>query len=248
MSVAAKMKAPVGLIFSTLEAQRQAGGRLVVALIWSIVPMLLIARLETKGAPIGLTAAAITLAVASTVVLLRAGDGSLSRMAIGVALMAQLSLLIPALAGHPWQAEMHVTYFAALGLLVIYCDWAVIAAAAAAILVSQLGLSVFASHTLFEGAAAWGRLIVQAVVVAKVGTELDLGASITASPWPSKPAPRPRRRWARPAPPRTPPWRLVAPRKIISSATPRLTSVPKPSATPPSPPWARRCPTWRAAT
>jgi methyl-accepting chemotaxis protein len=165
LSVAAKMKAPVGLVFSTLEAQRQAGGRLVVALIWSIVPMLLIARLETKGAPIGLAAAAIALAVASTVVLLRAGEGSLGRMSIGVTLVAQLSLLIPALAGHPWQAEMHVTYFAALGLLVISCDWGVIAAAAAAILVSQLGLSFFAPHTLFEGAAAWGRLIVQAVVV-----------------------------------------------------------------------------------
>ncbi|WP_404979711.1 methyl-accepting chemotaxis protein [Caulobacter segnis] len=155
----------MGLIFSTLEAQRQAGGRLVVALIWSIVPMLLIARLATHGAPIGLAAAALALALASTVVLLRVGEGSLGRMAIGVALMAQLSLLIPALAGHPWQAEMHVTYFAALGLLVIYCDWVVIAAAAAAVMVSQLGLSFFAPHALFEGAAAWGRLIVQAVVV-----------------------------------------------------------------------------------
>jgi hypothetical protein len=44
--------------------------------------------------------------------------------------MAQVSLLIGAMSGLAWQIDMHMAYFAALGVLAVFADWTVILLAA----------------------------------------------------------------------------------------------------------------------
>ncbi|WP_421739006.1 methyl-accepting chemotaxis protein [Caulobacter sp.] len=150
---------------SSLDSQRQLGGKLVVALTWLLAGIVVAARLAVHGPLLGLAIAAVATAAVATLAQKTAGAGSTGRAMTGVALMAQVSLLVAALNGHGWQIDMHMAYFAALALLVVYCDWKVIAAAAATVAVHHLGLSFLLPQAVFPGSASLGRVIVHAVIL-----------------------------------------------------------------------------------
>ena len=150
---------------SSLDSQRQLGGKLVVALTWLLAGIVVAARLAMQGPLLGLAIAAIATAVAATVANRTAGGGSTGRALTGIALMAQVSLLVAAMNGHAWQTDMHMTYFAALALLVVYCDWKVITAAAATVAIHHLGLSFLLPAAVFPGSASLGRVVVHAVIL-----------------------------------------------------------------------------------
>ncbi len=102
---------------SSLDSQRQLGGKLVVALTWLLAGVVVAARLLVHGPLLGLAIAAVATAVAATVANNTAGSSSTGRALTGVALMAQVSLLVAAVNGHAWQTDMHMTFVAALALL-----------------------------------------------------------------------------------------------------------------------------------
>jgi hypothetical protein len=156
---------PMTVAFSSLDAQRQAGGKLIVLLTWLMTAVVLAARLTVHGPILGLAIASVATAGGATLALRFARTGSTGRALTGVALMAQVSLLVAALGGHAWQTDMHMAYFAALALLVVYCDWMVIAAAAATVAVHHLGLSYLLPSAVFPGSASLGRVIVHAVIL-----------------------------------------------------------------------------------
>jgi len=169
----------MNLAFSSLDAQRQAGGKLVVLLTWLMVAVVIAARASVGESLIGVAVAAIAIAAGATLALKAAGSGSLGRSLTGVALMAQVSMLVAAMSGHGWQIDMHMAYFAALALLVVYCDWAVIAAAAATVAVHHLGLSYLLPAAVFPGSASLGRVIVHAVIlIAEAGALIAVTASV----------------------------------------------------------------------
>jgi methyl-accepting chemotaxis protein len=151
--------------FSSLDAQRQIGGKLIVMAAWLMVPVVLGARLAVHAPILGLAIASLLAAGGATLALRIAPTGSTGRALTGVALMAQVSLLVAALGGHPWQTDMHMAYFAALAMLVIYCDWVVIAAAAAAVAVHHLGLSFLLPAAVLPGSASLGRVIIHAAIL-----------------------------------------------------------------------------------
>ncbi|MBU4434804.1 MAG: methyl-accepting chemotaxis protein [Alphaproteobacteria bacterium] len=166
--------------FSSLDAQRQAGGKLIVLMTWLMAPVVLGARLATHGPLLGIAIASVITAVGATLALRLAPTGSTGRALTGVALMAQVSLLVAALGGHAWQTDMHMTYFAALALLVIYCDWVVIAAAAATVAVHHLGLSYLLPAAVFPGSASLGRVMIHAVIlVVEAGALIAVTASVS---------------------------------------------------------------------
>jgi methyl-accepting chemotaxis protein len=167
--------------FSSLDAQRQAGGKLVVLLTWVMVVVVIAARASVGGALLGVAVGAVTMAAAATLALRAAGTGSLGRSLTGVALMAQVSMLVAAMSGHTWQIDMHMAYFAALALLVVYCDWKVIAAAAATVAVHHLSLSFLLPQAVFPGSASLGRVIVHAVIlIAEAGALIATTFSVNA--------------------------------------------------------------------
>ncbi|AVQ01234.1 methyl-accepting chemotaxis protein [Caulobacter segnis] len=173
------MKAPFNLVFSSLDEQRKIGGKLIVVLAWAMVPVVLGARLLAHGALLGLAVAVVIAAAAATLAWRRGGQGSAGRALLGVALMAQVSLLVAALGGHAWQTDMHMAYFAALAVLVVYCDWLVIAAAAATVAVHHLGLSYLLPQAVFPGSASLGRVIVHAVIlIVEAGALIAISASV----------------------------------------------------------------------
>jgi len=167
--------------FSSLDAQRQAGGKLVVLLTWVMVVVVIAARASVGGALLGVAVGAVTMAAGATLALRAAGTGSLGRSLTGVALMAQVSMLVAAMSGHTWQIDMHMAYFAALALLVVYCDWKVIAAAAATVAVHHLSLSFLLPQAVFPGSASLGRVIVHAVIlIAEAGALIATTFSVNA--------------------------------------------------------------------
>ena len=164
---------------NNLAAQREVGARLTLALIGVAVPMVALARFATGGPVLGVTLAALAVAAGAAVISRWAGANPSMRVLSGVALMTQVSLLVAAMSGHPWQIDMHMAYFAALAALVIYCDWTVIVAAAAAVAVHHLVLSFVLPAAVFPGSAGILRVLVHAVIlVVEAGTLIWVTFSI----------------------------------------------------------------------
>ena len=167
------------LIFSNLEAQRQAGARLTALLTALMIPIVLTAKLILGGPFLGLTIASVAAAALGGLALKMSAAGSTGRALSGVALMAQVSLLVAAVNGHAWQIDMHMAYFAALALLVVYCDWTVISAAAATVAVHHLGLSYALPAAVFPGSANLARVVLHAVIlIIEAGALIAICASV----------------------------------------------------------------------
>jgi methyl-accepting chemotaxis protein len=167
------------LTFANLDLQRRAGGVVIVAFIWATVAAVMGARLANGGPLIGLLAAAVSVAGLATVAARWGGGSPTGRALTGVALMAQVSLLVAAMWGSPWQIDMHMAYFAALALLVIYCDWFVIAAAAATVAVHHLVLSYVIPAAVFPGSADLGRVVIHAgILVVEAATLMWVTTSV----------------------------------------------------------------------
>ena len=146
------------LIFSNLDAQRRAGARLIALLTALMVPVVIAAKLILGGGFLALGIASAGVALLGGLALRMNAAGSTGRALSGVALMAQVSLLVAAVDGHAWQIDMHMAYFAALALLVVYCDWTVIAAAAATVAVHHLGSATSFRPPCSRARPAWAGL------------------------------------------------------------------------------------------
>ncbi|PVM91232.1 methyl-accepting chemotaxis protein [Caulobacter radicis] len=161
---------------SNLDAQRRSGGRLILLLTGLMAPIVIAARFLVGEPVLGMAVATVMVTALAAGAVLHRGETATGRILSGVALMAQVSLLVAALGGHDWQIDMHMAYFAALALLVVYCDWTVIAAAAATVAVHHLALSYLLPTAVFPGSASLGRVLVHAVILI-----VEAGALIAAT-------------------------------------------------------------------
>ena len=167
--------------FATLDDQRRAGGALVAALSWITAAAIVATRLLLAGPAdlAGPLVASIGVAGMTTLAARWGAAAPTGRALAGVLLMAQVSLLVAVTSRHPWQIDMHMAYFAALALLVIYCDWVVIAAATLAVAVHHLGLSYLLPALVFPGSAGLDRVLVHAgILVVEAGTLIWAAANV----------------------------------------------------------------------
>ncbi|RYC30865.1 methyl-accepting chemotaxis protein [Lichenibacterium minor] len=164
--------------FDSIATQRRVAGHLIVGLIWLLVPVVAaIGWLQGTETPWAVIAAAACAAPA-TAAWWFAGSTAFSRSLSGVVLMAQISLLVAD--GGAWQVDLHMAYFAALALLVVYNDWRVILAAAATVAVHHLALS-YAVPSLVFGSSSLDRVVLHAVILAvEAGVLIAVTASIGA--------------------------------------------------------------------
>jgi methyl-accepting chemotaxis protein len=150
--------------FDDLAAQRRAAG-LVLAVASILEVAATLASVLFVGAPPAVLVASV-LACAATLAIARRTDRSATaRRLCGLLLMGQVSLVVGGFSGHAWQIDMHMAYFAALGLLAIFADWTVILLAAAAVAVHHLTLSFVLPSLVFYGAGGLGRVLVHAVIL-----------------------------------------------------------------------------------
>ena len=163
----------------SLDDQRRFGNRILTALLWAFSPLLLAISLVFHGRGLLAAGIAAALATAATLLVRLDPDGRVARPAVGVALMGQVSLLVGAYGGHPWQIDMHMAYFAALAVLMLYWDWRAILAAAGAVALHHLIVSFLLPAAVFPNGGDVGRVLVHAVILS-VEAGILMGASVRA--------------------------------------------------------------------
>jgi methyl-accepting chemotaxis protein len=152
-------------MFTDLAAQRRAGTRLLLGLIWLHVPLNIAVFMLVGNAWVGLGVATALVAAFTAAIAHLLLDEQAVRLTTGVALVAVISLLVAGLRGHAWQVDVHMYYFVGLAILAVYCDWRVIAMSAGAIAVHHLSLNFALPLAVYPGGADFGRALFHGVVV-----------------------------------------------------------------------------------
>ena len=88
-----------------------------------------------------------------------------SRMVVGAGMVGLPAMLTYLMGGQAWQIDMHMTFFAALAMVTLLCDWRALVAAAGVTAVHHLGLNFILPSALFPGGGDVLRVIFHAVVV-----------------------------------------------------------------------------------
>jgi methyl-accepting chemotaxis protein len=149
----------------TLARQRQLGSVTIVGLNWILCAATAVSTFGLGTAPLTTTIAALTISLAQLAVWKIAGDGATGRTVAAVLLMAQVSVLVASAAGHPWQIDLHMVYFAALAVLIVHCDWRAILIGAATVAVHHLVLSFVLPDMVFPDSASLTRVVLHAVIL-----------------------------------------------------------------------------------
>jgi methyl-accepting chemotaxis protein len=148
-----------------LKTLRETTSRALFAVLWLHVPICLTIGLM-RGAdwlfPVILTTA---MAGAATLSWRVAGNELSTRLTFAVALMADVSIFTYQLAGHAWQIDMHMYFFAALACLVAYCDYRPIVAGTVAVALHHLTLNFLLPAAIYPGGADFGRVVLHAVIL-----------------------------------------------------------------------------------
>ncbi len=150
---------------ATLTRLRESASRGLIAFLWANVA-LIVAIAAARGLPMLMPALlAVVFAGAATLSWRMAGNGASTRLVVAVAAMAMVALAVFEMAGHPWQIDMHMYFFATLAGLVVYCDAGAILAGAVAVAVHHLVLNFLLPAAIYPGGADFGRVVMHAVIL-----------------------------------------------------------------------------------
>ncbi|GJD96173.1 hypothetical protein OCOJLMKI_3392 [Methylobacterium iners] len=153
-----------------LDTLRASFARFLVGLLWCHVALVAVGEMILgQGFSFGPVLAAALLAGVTTAFWWNDATGPATRIVSAVALIGMAAVFLFALAAHPWQIDLHMYFFACLAVLVGWCDWRVILAAAAATALHHLALDRLMPALVFPGDSAGGdlaRVVLHAVIVA----------------------------------------------------------------------------------
>jgi len=152
-------------MFDSIAAQRRFADRIVVAALWGLALVISITAALNGGPWLALGGSAVALAMAVSLIWRGNAGEPVTRLTASAAMAGSVSLLVASLAGKPWQIDMHMAYFAALAVLIVYCDWKVIATMTGLVAAHHLILSFVLPAAVFPGGGDLGRVIVHAVIL-----------------------------------------------------------------------------------
>lgn len=148
-----------------LTALRAGASRLLVGILWLSVPVSAATALLVGISPLLSLAMAAATAAIATLLAWRDPPGLATRIAVTVASVSVPAHLVALLAGHPWQIDMHMAFFAVLAGLAAYADWRMILLGTVVIAVHHLALNVVLPALVFPGGADLGRVVLHAAIV-----------------------------------------------------------------------------------
>ena len=151
---------------SDLDKLRIRFGRFLVILLWLHIPVLAAVAFVVGRPPLAAGLAGALLAGAYHLTWWRHGITPATRYLSAVALMGEPALLVYLLAGHPWQMDMHMYFFALLALTIAWCDWRVVVVGAVAIAIHHIMLDFLLPLAVFADGADVGRVGLHAGIVA----------------------------------------------------------------------------------
>ncbi|MDX2104524.1 MAG: methyl-accepting chemotaxis protein [Alphaproteobacteria bacterium] len=152
-------------VANALDSIRTPGMRVIVAILWLLVALVplqaMVLGVEvTRGALAG-----VLLAAAATLVWWVRPLALVARLTASTAAVGVISLMVWQASGSAWQVEYHFLYFALLAVLVALFDIPTLLAAAGAIAIHHLSLTVLLPAALYPGGADFGRTVLHAAVV-----------------------------------------------------------------------------------
>lgn len=149
----------------SLDFLRDRVARALIALALFHVPLLALSLwVHAQTGPLSL---AMTAFPAATLPLIYrfAGAALVTQLAIATVLIGQVSGLVFSFAGHPWQADIHMYYFAILAVLAAFCDWRPIVLGAALTACHHLVLQYALPSAVFYQGGSLLRVLLHAVIV-----------------------------------------------------------------------------------
>jgi two-component system sensor histidine kinase/response regulator len=150
---------------SELDRLRTRFGQILVILFWLHIPVVAFVAMAVDRPPVLPALAAMLLAGTYHLAWWRYGIAPVTRYLSAVALMGEPALLVYLLAGHAWQMDMHMYFFATLALTIAWCDWHVILVAAISVAVHHLLLDLVIPLAVFSQGADLPRVWLHAVIV-----------------------------------------------------------------------------------
>ncbi|WP_439498222.1 methyl-accepting chemotaxis protein [Bosea sp. (in: a-proteobacteria)] len=149
----------------TLTDIRVGVARFLLGLAFLHVPLLGLSN-WFRGGEVFLPASfAFLLAAGAWLIYARFGVAIVTQLVIAIVLIGQVSMLVYSFAGHPWQPDTHMYYFAVLALLAGFCDWRPIMMGAALTAMHHLVLQyALPSAVFYQGGNIW-RVLLHAVIV-----------------------------------------------------------------------------------
>lgn len=164
-----------------LASLRETTSKILLAVLWLHVPISIVIGMALGSGWLVPAAFMVTMALAATVSWRVAGNGLSTCLVFAVALMAGVSMLVYQLAGHSWQVDMHMYFFAALAFLVAYCDYRPIIAGTVAVALHHLTLNFLLPAAVYPGGADFGRVVLHAVIlVIEAGVLIWLAHTLSA--------------------------------------------------------------------
>jgi methyl-accepting chemotaxis protein len=147
-----------------LSSLRSTTFRIILTVLWLLVPFI---ALASWGGSQGFAGPVMALALASFMQLWAKRDpqNRQIRTMSGVFLVVSISLLIGTAQGQKIQVDLHMYYFAALAVLVAYCDWRPIVFSAAFVVVHHFALNFVLPDLVYPGGADLGRFSLHAAVL-----------------------------------------------------------------------------------
>ncbi|MEZ5934323.1 MAG: methyl-accepting chemotaxis protein [Alphaproteobacteria bacterium] len=139
---------------------------MLVGFLWLHLPIVLLTVWWLES-PSPMAISLGTLAICAVVTLLWKTDrqGPAFRYAIAAGNMGIVSLILASFAGHPWQIDIHMYFFAALAITSVMCDWRAILVATVSVAVHHLVLNVVAPGLVFPGGSDFARVVLHAVIL-----------------------------------------------------------------------------------
>src|ERR1700716_1854433 len=97
-----------------LSVLRETTSKALLAVLWLHVPIAITIGMARGADWLMPATIMVALALAATMSWRMAGNGLSTRLIFAVALMGGVAVFVFQFAGHPWQSDMHMYYFAAL--------------------------------------------------------------------------------------------------------------------------------------
>lgn len=149
-----------------INGLRERFGAMLVWLLWAHVPLLAAAAAwnNVMSVPAAVLAGMI-LAGIYHLTWWRLGNIRISRNLAGIALIGEPAFLVVLFAGHPWQMDMHMYFFAMMALNIAWFDRSALVLSAIGIALHHLFLLFFLPYAVFPGEGNLARVALHALIV-----------------------------------------------------------------------------------
>jgi methyl-accepting chemotaxis protein len=148
-----------------LNELRRNATRFFVLFAWAHLPLAGLAFWLTNGDITTGAGIVAVVAVSSTIAWRSNAEAAATRFLIAAGAMINVGALLYLFAGHAWQIDVHMYFFAVLAMVAAFCCWQTVLVAAATVAVHHLALNFTLPYAIFPDGADFFRVVLHAVIV-----------------------------------------------------------------------------------